>query len=527
MIHSLTKLVSNDTVQDTSSSKGVAKTIKKRTKGKNILDLIGGVGSFATILEKSGTILSTEKKGEEKSGSVHNKGRLTSVKNEVEKELLGNTSIKAGKNNVIKKEEKIAGNEAVTLAKDLPLDKTMKQSAEVASSKVVLDEKTEKKFFLGKLENSQFLGSERSVDKEHTTDLTKALHGQRSDSAHNESASEPGETVSLIKDIPAAIGLKKAVSRESMPAENEPQPDLNPTTDDSAKEIITGKRGIPDDMRQNHDGNRGEDRRYRGDMGLSKGFEIKGVMAHKASSNIKEPEMVSNRSSFKPESGRESIITTNTVNQENEIMQVYKTLLSDGRQSEKSVERSLNDILISKADTSQWTAQADFSGLKGIVNFGSGGNTDGGSVTPLLFQDIMDQIEESTTKMLKKGPGRIVITLEPPNLGTLNVDVKVHNDMVRLLLIADNHEVKQVLHSNLDQLKTALQNQGLNMDHFDVLVQQKSSENPGFHQWGGALFEDGRGRRENTKEDSVLQQPVPGHGNEVNEPHLGIISLFA
>lgn len=527
MDHSLTKLILSDAVQDTSPSKGVAKTIKKRTKGKNILDLMGGLGSFATVLEKSGTILSTGKKGEGKSGSVLNKGRLPSVKNEVEKVLLGNTSIKAGKNNVIKKEEKIAGNEAVTLAKDFPLDKTEKKSAEVTSLKVVLDEKTQKKIFLGKLGNSQVLESERSVDKERTKDLTKAMHGQRSDSAHNESASEPGETVSLLKDIPAAIGMKKAVSRESIPIENETQPDVNPTIDDGVKEIINGKMDIPDDMKQNRDGNRGEDRRSQGDMGLSKGFEIKGVMAHKASSNIKEHEMVTKSSSLKPESGRESTITTNTVNQEDEKMHVHKTFFSDGPQTEKSVERSLNDILVSKSDTSQWTAQADFSGLKGIANFGSGVNTDGGIVTPLLFQDIMDQIEDGTAKMLKQGPGRIVIKLEPPNLGTLNVDVKVHNDMVRLVLIADNHDVKQVLHSNLDQLKTALQNQGLNMDRFDVLVQQKSSENPGFHQWGGALFEDGRGRRENTKEEILLQQPVPGHGSEVNEPYLGIISLFA
>jgi flagellar hook-length control protein FliK len=146
---------------------------------------------------------------------------------------------------------------------------------------------------------------------------------------------------------------------------------------------------------------------------------------------------------------------------------------------------------------------------------------------PVQFQDIMEQIEESAAKMLKKGPGRIVITLEPPNLGTLNVDVKVHNDMVRLVLIADNHEVKQVLQTNLDQLKTALQDQGLNMDRFDVLVQQRSSENPGFHQWGGALFGEGRGRRENTNEDTTPPPPLPVHSEDVDEPHLGIISLFA
>jgi flagellar hook-length control protein FliK len=99
--------------------------------------------------------------------------------------------------------------------------------------------------------------------------------------------------------------------------------------------------------------------------------------------------------------------------------------------------------------------------------------------------------------------------------------------MVRLVLIADNHEVKQVLQTNLDQLKTALQDQGLNMDRFDVLVQQRSGENPGFHQWGGALFGEGRGRRENTNEDTAPPPPLPVHNEDVDEPRLGIISLFA
>jgi flagellar hook-length control protein FliK len=134
---------------------------------------------------------------------------------------------------------------------------------------------------------------------------------------------------------------------------------------------------------------------------------------------------------------------------------------------------------------------------------------------------------DDASNILKKGSGRIVITLEPPNLGTLNMDVRVQHDTVRMLLIADNHEVKQVLHSNLDQLKTALQGQGLNVDRFDVLVQERNFDgNPGFHPGGGALFEEGRGRRDNTKEDNHPSQMVPSGGNELNEPSLGSISLF-
>jgi flagellar hook-length control protein FliK len=524
---SLAKLISHDAVQDQSSSMGLSKTIKRHTKGRKIFDLIGGLGSFANILEKSGTFLPTEKKGDGKEGSVNNKGRLTGANNEVEKASPGGTGIKAGKNYVGKKEEKITGNESVTREKDLPLDGTMKRFAEVSPSKIVSDEKKETKILLGTLENAQSVRGEKAVDKDKGLDLTKALHGQHSKSADNESTLEAGKTVSLIKDIPAASGMKKSISRESMPIEGEAHHDVKPTTAGGTKENIPIKKNIPEGMRLTRAGDGSEDDRPIGDVDLSKGFEIKGVIAHKVSSDTKEDEIVLKSNSLNPEVAKENTIPTHKVNQLNEMMQEYKNLLVTGQPSEKPVEKSLNDTPVTKIDTSLSTAQADFSGVKGIGNYASLSNMNADIATPVQFQDIMDQIEDSAAKMLKKGPERIVITLEPPNLGTLNLDVKVHNDMVRLVLIADSHEVKQVLQTNLDQLKTALQDHGLNMDHFDVLVQQRSSENPGFHQWGGALFEDGRGRRENTKEDSLPPQLSPVDGDELNEPHLGSISLFA
>jgi hypothetical protein len=329
--------------------------------------------------------------------------------------------------------------------------------------------------------------------------------------------------VSLMKDIPVPSGMKKTVSRGSIPQEDEIHPDAKPTNASGAKENIPTKKYMPEDMRLVRTGDENKNQRPAGDLDASKGFEIKGMTVREVSPAAREHEILLKSNSLKPEGA----IPADKINQVNEVMQEYENLFTNGRTSEKPVEKSLNDTLVTKIDTSLGTAQADISGIKGIGNFGSWSNMRADIATSVQFQDIMDQIEESAAQMLKKGPGRIVITLEPPNLGTLNLDVKVHNDMVRLVLIADNHEVKQVLQSNLDQLKTALQDQGLNMDRFDVLVQQRSSENPGFHQWGGALFEEGQGRRENTKEDSSPPQQLPVHGEDVDEPRLGIISLFA
>lgn len=494
----IAKLALQGVDQDQSSSQGVSKSIKKQTKGKSIVDLIGGVGSFASILGKKGTFLSTDKNGDGKKVSVNNKG-----------ELAGG---------MFKKGERLVDNESVTLERMMSLDKSMKQSSEVTSSKLVLDAKPGRKIFPGKLDKSPFSESEGSIDTATALDLTKVSHGQHHNSANNESISELDTTLSLKKNVRGPAG-------GAMPIMSETNPDLGPTAAAGTKENNPVKKPIMEKTSVSRVGDGTDVHKSDGDLDLSKGFEIKGVIVNKDSSDTKEHGILSKSDSLKPGGAQETTIS-NKANPVNEEAQEYKNLFPDGRPSEKSIERGLNDTLVTKTDTSLWTAQADFSGVQGIKD-GSVVNMNGDIVTPLQFQDIMDQIEDSAAQMLKKGPDRIVITLEPPNLGTLNMDVRVHNDMVRLILIADNHEVKQVLHSNLDQLKTALQDQGLNMDHFDVLVQQRSSENPGFHQWGGALFEEGRGRRENTKEDSAPPQVLPAGGDELNEPHLGSISLFA
>lgn len=520
---SFTQLISNDAVHNQPSPQGLSKTFKKQTKGKTIFDLIGGVGSFANILKKSGSILSTEKNGDGKEDSIQTKGRPVGANNKAEKELPGNMSLKAEKNLLIKKEGKIAGNEVVTQDKELSLGGTMKQSAEASSSNAVLVERTERKIFLGKLENSQFVKGEKAVDGGKALDLSKALYGHHSDAARNESTLEPGNTVSLMKDIPGEKGIKKSASGESMTIEDESHPDLKPATTNAEKENIHVRNFMPEDMKLVRTGDENKEQRPAGNVDLSKGFEMKGVTVREVSPAAKEQDVLLKSNSLNPEVS----VPANKANQVNDTVHGDENLFMHGRPSEKPVERSFHDTTVPKTDPSLWTAQADFSSAKSIGNYGALSTMDADMTNPVQFQDIMEQIEESAAKMLKKGPGRIVITLEPPNLGTLNVDVKVHNDMVRLVLIADNHEVKQVLQTNLDQLKTALQDQGLNMDRFDVLVQQRSSENPGFHQWGGALFGEGRGRRENTNEDTTPPPPLPVHSEDVDEPRLGIISLFA
>lgn len=123
---------------------------------------------------------------------------------------------------------------------------------------------------------------------------------------------------------------------------------------------------------------------------------------------------------------------------------------------------------------------------------------------PLLLnrQFIIEQIMEGASNLLKRGDSRIFINLEPPNLGTLSMEVSVKNDMVRLFMVADGAEVRNIVQANLDQLRTALQGQGLSIDRFDILVQDRSNfSQSDFHQRHGAMFGEGQNNKANREND--------------------------
>jgi flagellar hook-length control protein FliK len=115
---------------------------------------------------------------------------------------------------------------------------------------------------------------------------------------------------------------------------------------------------------------------------------------------------------------------------------------------------------------------------------------------PLRPQVIIPQIVDGASSILRGGSGRVVITLHPPQLGTLDMDIQVRDNKVSMVMLANSHEVKQVLESGLSQLKNALSDQGFQIDRVDVLVQDRSG-----NEFAGMLHErgsspEGRGQAE-------------------------------
>ncbi|HUV49853.1 MAG TPA: flagellar hook-length control protein FliK [Anaerolineae bacterium] len=122
---------------------------------------------------------------------------------------------------------------------------------------------------------------------------------------------------------------------------------------------------------------------------------------------------------------------------------------------------------------------------------------------------LINQIASSV-----KRPGRVRLTLNPPRLGTLNVDVLVRDNKVHVMLQPENNDVRQILQSNMESLKSSLRNHGLIVDTINVSVQEKSDgANYGADYRSGqneTLFREG-GKREGNQEDQGGGQDFVNH----------------
>jgi flagellar hook-length control protein FliK len=168
---------------------------------------------------------------------------------------------------------------------------------------------------------------------------------------------------------------------------------------------------------------------------------------------------------------------------------------------------------------------------QGNLYAGSGPITDTktAGASSLRPEALIEQVAVHTRQGLLNGPGRMKITLNPPHLGTINMDVLVRNNKVEVVMIASNQEVQQVLKSHADQLKNALQGQGLKVDGFDVMLSGNQGER-GYRFSSGNFSNNGSGGGSGSREEIEARHSLPdilspqemrGDGNNGNG-----ISLF-
>jgi hypothetical protein len=139
-------------------------------------------------------------------------------------------------------------------------------------------------------------------------------------------------------------------------------------------------------------------------------------------------------------------------------------------------------------------------------------------------QAVIDQILDAK-QSLNNGFGRVRITLDPPNLGTVNLEIVIRKERVEVVMTADNSGVQQALQSRVDDIRTALQRQDLKIENFQILLQDNGAN----HQQAnsGATFGQRQEHqaRQNLIDSNILTQPLIPPIRE-SGPARGLVSIF-
>ena len=523
MDSSIPQVTLKGSTNDQSADQGPS-SVKKRGKGNDsragLMDLIGGPGSFASLLREKGIGCCLE------NGYESVQAESTDGIDGMGKASIG--GINGGRESFfLKRAMGHVGMETIAFGGEISSEKNRKISSGITSTGEVSEAKMKGKWNPEMSGKTQILKGDEITGEDNAANLPKGSYVQEGEALRSGSVSERGKRISLKQGIGGLGSAEKTPSGDVKVLDGEAGSESAALSTGglkgsslARKNAVDSMKGFPvDDL---------EDQKYQRDQDLSKGSDVKGSSISKVSPDIKGREMLSIKdgAQYSADIVKENMTSIHQIQTESDKIEIYKNLSTEGFKSGRSLENTANDAQTGKTGSSPSAGQTDFSMVNGVWNDARTSVND--KITaPVSFQQVAGQIIDGASNMLMKGSSRIVITLEPPNLGTLNMDVRVQHDMVRMVLIADNHEVKQVLHANLDQLKTALQGQGLNIDRFDVLVSERSYDgNQGFQPGGGTLFDGGRGRRDDAKDNSPLPQMLPSAGNEINEPSLGIISLF-
>ncbi len=118
-----------------------------------------------------------------------------------------------------------------------------------------------------------------------------------------------------------------------------------------------------------------------------------------------------------------------------------------------------------------------------------------------IQSNVMNQIVEKAVMRADKGRPEINIKLKPDFLGNVRMNIVTDRQQVMVRIITDVPAVKEIIESNISQLRAGLQNQGLEIDKFDVFVNQ-DSDHQGKRGSGGFFNRDdfNGAKRENAKQ---------------------------
>lgn len=83
---------------------------------------------------------------------------------------------------------------------------------------------------------------------------------------------------------------------------------------------------------------------------------------------------------------------------------------------------------------------------------------------------VVDQVARRLGLALKRGENQVRLQLRPPHLGSIQLEVSMKDNILKVAMMAEHHSVKELLTSHVHELRQAFAEQGIELQKIDVEV---------------------------------------------------------
>ena len=113
-------------------------------------------------------------------------------------------------------------------------------------------------------------------------------------------------------------------------------------------------------------------------------------------------------------------------------------------------------------------------------------NTSNIAESMIRFQDLMSKLVEKAQVAVNNGKSEVLMSLNPEYLGKvrLKISMDADNNLVGKIFV-DNAEIKDIFTKNLDTVISSLNEIGINIEGFDVMLRQDMPNENGEFEFGG------------------------------------------
>ena len=132
---------------------------------------------------------------------------------------------------------------------------------------------------------------------------------------------------------------------------------------------------------------------------------------------------------------------------------------------------------------------------------------------------LIDQVGKQISKSIIRGDSIVKLQLKPPELGTLRIEMDIKDNILKLGMITENSSAKELLLSNVNDLRDALLEQGVKLEKVDIQI--NDNFNQSLNNWKEGLKEQGRSNQGFGAEPHIAKHDIK---DPAPEPWVGIKS---